>query len=316
MHRRACVALVVAAIAGWCILHPTFSSAQSGALPLGDGNVTSSPQVGAVWSCQLQFRGGGAQQTGEWIFSNGTWDPVKKIQVQGHVSWSEHTFSISLSGTTRTITGNGLPDHATGIFPIQQTDPAFQYDRNPNSIQNQRYEFALPANPILARSPSCLPMGAIGILKSGVVFFNALDAAGRDGVAHEIQDACAGHPERQGRYHYHSCSPCVPDGGSGHSDLVGYAFDGFGVFGYRGQDHGELTNSMLDVCHGHKHEILWDDKKTSMYHYHMTREYPYTIGCFSGTPRVSHRPERPLFPEDSGGRPPIGHGGPPPPRPF
>ena len=41
---------------------------------------------------------------------------------------------------------------------------------------------------------------------TGNVFFNALDAVGRDAVAHEIQDACEGHPERSSLYHYHNLS--------------------------------------------------------------------------------------------------------------
>ena len=38
------------------------------------------------------------------------------------------------------------------------------------------------------------------------------------------------------------------------------------------------TNADLDICHGHSHGALG-------YHYHATIEYPYTIGCYRGTPR-------------------------------
>lgn len=272
----------------WVLANPAPSSPQSDVLPLGDGKISRGPQVGSLWPCRSQFYGGGAYRTGEWVYSNGTWEPAKKIPVQGQVAWTNHAFAISVSGATRTFKGNGLPDHATGTFPIQSNDPTFQYDRNPNYIRPQYYDFALPANPVLASSPSCLPMGPIGILTNGVVIFHALDAVGRDGVAHEIQDACAGHPEISGRYHYHCLSPCVPDDGSGHSNLIGYAFDGFGMFGYRGENGRELTNNSLDACHGHTHEIQWDGKKVSMYHYHMTREYPYTLGCYSGAYSVSY----------------------------
>ncbi|HEY6280517.1 MAG TPA: hypothetical protein VIW72_01815, partial [Burkholderiales bacterium] len=40
----------------------------------------------------------------------------------------------------------------------------------------------------------------------------------------------------------------------------------------------------LDECHGRVSTILWDGKEMSMYHYVLTREYPYTVGCFRGTP--------------------------------
>lgn len=74
-------------------------------------------------------------------------------------------------------------------------------------------------------------MGAIGIMTSGVVLYNALDGAGKDVVAHEIQDNCNGHPERQGEYHYHNLSKCISSQNSSKvSKLVGYAFDGFGIY--------------------------------------------------------------------------------------
>ena len=127
-------------------------------------------------------------------------------------------------------------------------------------------------------------MGPIGVMLTGSYFFNALDAAGRDAAAHEVQDACAGHPEMRGAYHYHSLSPCASDTKSSHSALVGYALDGFGIYGPRGENGKTLTNAGLDECHGHTHAVTWNGKKTRSYHYHATAEYPYTLGCFRGTP--------------------------------
>jgi hypothetical protein len=117
------------------------------------------------------------------------------------------------------------------------------------------------------------------------VLFNALDAPGRDAVAHETQDACQGHPQEAGVYHYHSLSSCVKDepGKDGHSKLMGYALDGFGIFGRRGEGGKELASADLDECHGHTHEIDWDGKRVKMYHYHATWDFPYTVGCLRGT---------------------------------
>jgi hypothetical protein len=67
---------------------------------------------------------------------------------------------------------------------------------------------------------------------------------------------------------------------------MGYAFDGFGIYGYYGTDGKEVTNASLDECHGHSHAIEWDGQQVEMYHYHATREFPYTVGCFKGTPSV------------------------------
>ena len=132
----------------------------------------------------------------------------------------------------------------------------------------------------------CLPLGQIGVLLNGGYFFNALDAGGKDAVAHEIQDSCQGHPEINGAYHYHSVTTCLArrESEREHSGLVGYAFDGFGIYGHRGDFGRVLTNADLDTCHGHRHSIEWDGKKVDMYHYHATWEYPCTIGCYRGNP--------------------------------
>jgi hypothetical protein len=128
-------------------------------------------------------------------------------------------------------------------------------------------------------------MGLVGVAVTGAAIYNALDARGQDAPAHEIQDSCDGHPERSGQYHYHNLSECLPDKRSqpgGHSDVLGYALDGFAFFGRYGEGGRVVTNADLDTCHGHSHVVEWDGEKRDIYHYHFTAEYPYTVGCFRG----------------------------------
>lgn len=264
---------------------PQVAVAHDGRLPIGDGKVSSAARAGYVYACQSSFRPGpGLQKGGAWIEGD-HWNPNAKPKVAGEVTWPA-TFSIELSGDKRVIRGNSLPKHPTGAFPIARTDPAFRHDPNPNAIREQVLLVELPALPQLAGGPSCVPMGPVGFAISGAYIYNALDAQGRDAPVHEMQDACNGHPEGQGRYHYHNWSPCLADAGGKagrHSDLVGFARDGFGIFGPKGEG-GVLTNVELDSCHGHTHEIEWNGQRVAMYHYHFTAEYPYSIGCFRGTP--------------------------------
>jgi YHYH protein len=258
-------------------------------VPLGDGKVSSMPVQGSVFSCETTFRArpGPAVPFGPWIHGD-VWYPAEKPFLAGNVLWAEGGSQVSVSGDTRQITSRGVPDHGTGAFPIRKTDPLYQYDRNPNEVAPRPVAFDVPAHPQLASGPSCLPMGPIGVALSGAVIFNALDAAGLDAAAHEIQDQCHGHPARRGLYHYHSGSDCLattdpaPDG---HAGLVGYALDGFGIFGPSGAGGDVVTNADLDACHGHTGPVLWDGAVTEIYHYHLTAEYPYTLGCFAGTPR-------------------------------
>lgn len=253
------------------------------AIPLGDGKVSSYPEVGDVYSCRSHFRGGGARHVGPWIHGD-SWDATQKIHVQGDVPWPEALFQINTSENSRDITGNGLPVSSdTGIFPIQPSDPAYQIDRNPNAIEAQHIRISLPLNPQIADTPSCLPMGMVGVMLNGVALYDAVDDAGRDAVAHEVQDQCNGHPQHRGQYHYHGPSPCVPNI-DGKAKLVGYALDGFGIYSMRDENGRELTDKDLDACHGRTSPVMWNGKRVNMYHYVMTREYPYSIGCFMGTP--------------------------------
>jgi hypothetical protein len=251
-------------------------------LPIGDGRVTQSAVAGNVWACQANFQVRGGTHEGEWFDkANGTFDLTRKPTVDGDVAWPS-AISIAVEGEQRVVRGNGLPGHATGTYPITHTDDAFAYDRNPNPIRAQDVMLRLPATPVLAAEPLCVGMGAIGVMLTGSVFYNALDAAGLDGVAHEMQDGCQGHPQGTGQYHYHNLTSCITDPGEGHSALLGYAFDGFGFYGTRGEDGSQLTDAALDECHGHTHVIDWDGRTAVMYHYHATAEYPYTLGCFRG----------------------------------
>ncbi len=253
-------------------------------LPLGDGKISPAPRAGYVFSCRSRFGGGGAFRDGNWIQGNG-WDPKAKIHVEGSVIWPNARIDIALNAVDRIVSANNLPLHPTGIFPIQPDDPAHAYDRNPNQIREQDILLRLPRMPRVEATASCLPMGMVGFALTGVAIFNALDAMGQDAPAHEILDACDGHPQRDGQYHYHNLSNCLSDmaGAAGrHSDLLGYALDGFGIFGFHGEDGEIMFSADLDECHGHVHQISWDGRQQRIYHYHMTPDFPYTLGCFRG----------------------------------
>lgn len=291
-------------------------------LPVGDGYLSTAPQVGYIWSCQTNFNpdAAGAHAIGDWIHGDGTFDFTAKAVVDGDVAW-DGQLDITIVGEERILTGNGLPIyHTTGVYPVSSNDDAYQIDRNPNQINSQDNAWVLPTNPTFADSPSCVPMGAVGVMLSGAVVFNALDGGGRDAVAYETLDHCQGHPERTGEYHYHNLSDCVEayeETEGGHSALMGYALDGFGIYGHHGENGETITTTDLDECHGHTHLVEWDGAMVELYHYHATYEYPYTISCFRGTPLVSAMAGPP--PQDgndgrspqggNGGRPPQGGGG-------
>jgi hypothetical protein len=58
-----------------------------------------------------------------------------------------------------------------------------------------------------------------------------------------------------------------------HSSLIGYAFDGFAIYGPNGEGGKPPTD--LDECNGHSDAVRG-------YHYHVTSKFPYIIGGYHG----------------------------------
>jgi hypothetical protein len=250
-------------------------------LPLGNQKVSTTPKSGYLQSCQTTFNPNapGPQAEGPWIDGD-TWDMTAKIAVAGSVS-REAVFEIAVSGGTRTITGNGLPS-VSGTFPVAASDPAYQYDRNPNTIRAQSISVSVPANPKRASTTTCVG-GSVGVTTKGIPIFNAFDAGGRDAVANEVQDRCGGHPQQAGQYHFHGFSACAKRTG-----LWGYAYDGFGIYGPKDQQTGKVLSTQdLDACHGITSTVKWKGKWKRIYHYVATDDFPYTVGCYRGTPRMT-----------------------------
>jgi hypothetical protein len=207
--------------------------------------------------------------------------------------------TITLDAKSLAIHTHGLPNHPTGQFPGE----------NPNAIQEQNSTYYLPLNPTVNpkhvvtdknNSNQALNMGPIGVAINGVVFFNPFDAGNMD--ASNIMDFCCGHPNPDGQYHYHKYPVCVnspwADEGRQHSPLIGFAFDGFPVYGpYESAD---LMAKDVKGEHALNDFNLHFDKDRG-WHYHVTPGvFPYLIGGYWGA--VDAR-------DVQHGRPPRGGGG-------
>ena len=257
------------------------------ALPLGTSHVsTAAAAIGDLFVCDAGVANApGAFAVGPWIDeAAGTWDATQKIPVQGEVSWPMAQYSEFVDGGSRTIESNGLPvGSVTGVFPIAADDPAYAFDRNPNSIAETEINVTLPASPV-AGDAACLPKGTIGVLKNGVALFAPVDAGNRDAAAYETQDVCDGHPQQSSTYHYHTIPSCIRSSAVGASTVVGFAHDGFPIVVERDAGGALPTNADLDECHGRTSMIVLDGVVVEMYHYSATLEFPYFIGCYRGEP--------------------------------
>lgn len=201
---------------------------------------------------------------------------------------------VSYTETSMIVESDGIPNHKTAKYPNKD---------NPNTIQKQKYRFQIPLHPKVAEKPTATPFGPIGVALNGIPFYNQYNREGEDAVRLEVFDSCCGHPDPGGRYHYHKFPVCVKspfkDTPGKHSPLVGYAFDGYGIYGPR-SDGGKPPTD-LDECNGHS-----DDERG--YHYHATESYPYIVGAYHGEVDKSNI-DRPPGGGPPGGGPPGG--GPP-----
>ena len=224
--------------------------------------------------------------------------------VEGAVDWNKvpgahPEFRTWVEDGQRRFKGNGIPNHPTGVFAVQEGTAAYPYYAaapaegysSAAAIPIGPYDLdvTVPANPVYSETPSCISDLVFGVVtQTGAVWHANIAYAGVwvDPIAALPHDKCWGHPYAQ-QYHYHGFSwKCFPRQGDAekHSPLFGYALDGFGIYGPRGDEGKLLRNVDLDECHGHVGRIEWDGKWKTMYHYHLNNEYPYGPGCYRGKP--------------------------------
>ncbi len=211
-------------------------------------------------------------------------------------------FHVTVTGNSRVLTGNGIPSTPVGIFPIPSTSAAYSFYAAlpaigyPNAaaipIAPYALQATLPLHPEVNATPTCIGGLATAITLTGAVWHAEIAPDSKGNVYNPDSvlplDACQGHPY-MGQYHYHGyswkCFPAALQGTPGEqSPLVGYALDGFGVYGPRGANGQPVTNAQLDVCHGMTSKVWFNGKYQRVYHYVLNNEYPYSIGCFRGTP--------------------------------
>ncbi len=160
---------------------------------------------------------------------------------------------IRFSSANAYVDASGVPAYTIGPWP-----------GNPNTVTNQAAVFRIPRAPVAnAGARTATPLGAIGVWVNGVAIYNALDARSynnldiwhQNAVVVEAGgfDACLGHPPMSGQYHHHQHPVCLdPGGASAHSGILGYAFDGFPVYGPYGFGNPDGTGGVARMRSGYR----------------------------------------------------------------
>ncbi len=261
---------------------------------------------------------------------------------------------ITIDERYRYIESNGIPDHKPGRFPNRG---------NPNSIQPQRHRYRVPLNPTKAANTVSAMRQPFGVALNGVPFdpgtaefwrgdrrsgWNYEALSGKINLGLDRHQA---HVQPDGSYHYHG----IPAGllqrlAAKHDDkqmlLVGYAADGFPIYGPMAHQDAENPDSplvkmtpsyrlkpgsrrsgpggrydgtfgkdfeyvegvgTLDESNG-RHGVT-PEYPDGTYYYVLTDTFPFIPRSYQGTPDKSFERQGP--PPGGRGRPPFGRRPPP-----
>lgn len=131
-------------------------------------------------------------------------------------------------------------------YPTASGIPSFTigpWRANPNTAGNQNKTYKIPLQPQVQNgNKTATGLGRIAVATNGVAIYNAKDAFSYQNANTWFQnavvveavsfDACLGHPEMSSTYHFHQSPKCgytfTP---TSHSPIVGYAFDGYPIYG-------------------------------------------------------------------------------------
>lgn len=153
---------------------------------------------------------------------------------------------VQYSANNVYVSSTCIPDYTIGPWKA-----------NPNTPTNKNFVFKITRNP--AQNTGTLtntPLGHIGVWSNGVSIFNPYDGmsynnAGvwnRDALFYEgvSFDDCLGHPNAQSEYHLHVNPTCLYDDtdSTHHSPIIGYAFDGFPIYGAYGYTNTNGTGAI------------------------------------------------------------------------
>lgn len=243
---------------------------------------------------------------------------------------AEASADITVDGNSRRIRANGYPIKKPGTFPNRN---------NPHSISKKNYNLKIPLNPRKTGRATNAQGSVFGIAINGVVMdpgtaeywqnnrrsgwnYEALGGACKLGL-----DTYNAHVQPDGSYHYHGIPTGIlaSEGGRSVPALIGWAADGFPIYGPYGYSKSEQTSAVkklkssyriksgtrpsgpgeryngkftqdwayvagagdLDQCNGRV--AVTPEYPNGTYHYVLTDSFPYIPRCWMGAPDSSFK---------------------------
>lgn len=177
------------------------------------------------------------------------------------------------------ISSDTYPDHElmTGIVGTNEQVPV-----------PAEYGAPIILNPVLGDRPLTRD-AALGVAVNGVPIYDytaggemteadlAHHQAHHDTFQTKQLDVCGGHAGRGDDYHYHMAPTCMIEQmeNKGDDAIIGWAFDGYPIYGNNNPDGSPIAGGDLDICNG-------QPDATFGYRYHTSDGSPYIVQCLMG----------------------------------
>lgn len=158
---------------------------------------------------------------------------INTTNAVGYANIPSNVQTVQYSATQVYVSSTCIPGYSIG-----------PWNANPNIPVNQNFVYKITRSPQQnLNNPIATGLGHIGVWSNGVSVFN-----GKDGMSYNNAgvwnrnalyyeglsfDACLGHPAPNGEYHNHVNPTCLYNDADSlnHSPIIGYAFDGFPIYG-------------------------------------------------------------------------------------
>lgn len=140
---------------------------------------------------------------------------------------------------------------------------------NPSSVVEATEVFRIPLNPVYNETPTDTTLGSVGVSVNGIPIYNPFEDQNETSAYGRIFSSCCGHPQRDGVYHYHKYPTCLRfiQGSTwqsekekcdkldallesgGHSPLIGFALDGWPIYGPVGWINSDRVSTLLSTSY-------------------------------------------------------------------
>jgi len=179
-----------------------------------------------------------------WIKTNGS------TKTYNGVTYTTDVTGIYYSSTDVYVKGQGIPSYSIG-----------PWSSNPNTPSGPSWVFIFPLNQTsnTVSTNLLLSLGQIGAWSNAMAIYGPYDgvsyaSAGiwhRNALVYEgiSFDQCYGHPDVSGIYHNHVIPTCLYNlnNSAAHSPILGFAFDGYPIYGPYGYVNATNSNSDLKL---------------------------------------------------------------------